>query len=456
MTAPSLQISILALALASCAPARSEEARTPNVVIVSIDTLRGDQLGRAGPDGASLTPVLDALAAESVQFSAAFSQSNETLFSHASMFTGRYPSELGALDYMSYRIAPGTPTLASRLADAGYRTEAVVGGGHMAPAFGMQAGFHRYRSTSDFSGFQETMPIALQTLDQLAAEEQPFLLFVHGYDCHTPYIKPGPAGRIFSPDYSGPLLDVVRSPIIYEQITGDWYAPDFQPEVVRGAGRGGFISTQMFDALREHVRTADPETLIALDDADKAFLLGTYDAAAMYADMWLGVLLAELEATGLADKTVLMVVSDHGEDLLEHGFFNHRAGLWQTTTRVPMIMRAPGLQPQVREDLGSIQDVSATLLGLAGLEHGLPGLDLSAGPAPDDRIVLSQGAGGQLAAWSAGRGLSVQDRALLDLSIPQLPPDGVDLYGPAGAPLPWSEAEAAPLWSRLQRELSDL
>jgi arylsulfatase A-like enzyme len=441
---------LLAVLLCAC----QADPRPPHIILVSIDTLRADRVGRLGPDGRSITPNLDALAAQGLRLQNVYSTSNESLYSHAAMFTGQLPSEIGTMDYRTFQIPQGMPTLASTLSSAGYRTQAVVGGGHLSAQFGLSEGFDEYQVGDHFSGFQQTIPMAIEQLQE--AEDGPSFLFVHGYDCHTPYIKPGPAGRIFSPDYSGPLLDVVRSPIIYEQITGDWYAPDFQPEVVRGAGRGGFISTQMFDALREHVRTADPETLIALDDADKAFLLGTYDAAAMYADMWLGVLLAELEATGLADKTVLMVVSDHGEDLLEHGFFNHRAGLWQTTTRVPMIMRAPGLQPQVREDLGSIQDVSATLLGLAGLEHGLPGLDLSAGPAPDDRIVLSQGAGGQLAAWSAGRGLSVQDRALLDLSIPQLPPDGVDLYGPAGAPLPWSEAEAAPLWSRLQRELSDL
>jgi arylsulfatase A-like enzyme len=441
---------LLAVLLCAC----QADPHPPHIILVSIDTLRADRVGRLGPDGRSITPNLDALAAQGLRLQNVYSTSNESLYSHAAMFTGQLPSEIGTMDYRTFQIPQGMPTLASTLSSAGYRTQAVVGGGHLSAQFGLSEGFDEYQVGDHFSGFQQTIPMAIEQLQE--AEDGPSFLFVHGYDCHTPYIKPGPAGRIFSPDYSGPLLDVVRSPIIYEQITGDWYAPDFQPEVVRGAGRGGFISTQMFDALREHVRTADPETLIALDEADKAFLLGTYDAAAMYADMWLGVLLAELEAKDLADKTVLMVVSDHGEDLLEHGFFNHRAGLWQTTTRVPMIMRAPGLQPQVREDLGSIQDVSATLLGLAGLEHGLPGLDLSAGPAPDDRIVLSQGAGGQLAAWSAGRGLSVQDRALLDLSIPQLPPDGVDLYGPAGAPLPWSEAEAAPLWSRLQRELSDL
>jgi arylsulfatase A-like enzyme len=441
---------LLAVLLCAC----QADPHPPHIILVSIDTLRADRVGRLGPDGRSITPNLDALAAQGLRLQNVYSTSNESLYSHAAMFTGQLPSEIGTMDYRTFQIPQGMPTLASTLSSAGYRTQAVVGGGHLSAQFGLSEGFDEYQVGDHFSGFQQTIPMAIEQLQE--AEDGPSFLFVHGYDCHTPYIKPGPAGRIFSPDYSGPLLDVVRSPIIYEQITGDWYAPDFQPEVVRGAGRGGFISTQMFDALREHVRTADPETLIALDDADKAFLLGTYDAAAMYADMWLGVLLAELEATGLADKTVLMVVSDHGEDLLEHGFFNHRAGLWQTTTRVPMIMRAPGLQPQVREDLGSIQDVGATLLGLAGIEHGLPGLDLSAGPAPDDRIVLSQGAGGQLAAWSAGRGLSVQDRTLLELSIPQLPSDGVDLYGPAGAPLPWSETEAAPLWSSLQRELGDL
>jgi arylsulfatase A-like enzyme len=452
MTAPSLQISILALALASCAPARSEKARTPNVVIVSIDTLRGDQLGRAGPDGASLTPVLDALAAESVQFSAAFSQSNETLFSHASMFTGRYPSELGALDYMSYRIAPGTPTIASRLADAGYRTEAVVGGGHMAPAFGMQAGFHRYRSTSDFSGFQETMPIALQTLDELAAEEQPFLLFVHGYDCHTPYIKPGPFGRPMSPGHESDLVDLARQPLTYDRIWKDKLYPEFEAPQISSPDALRFLDPEVFADLETYAAGPGAQTHRVLSGAEQKFLLGTYDAATQYADTFVGFLLDRIDEEELRDNTVLIVLSDHGEDLLDNGFFNHRVTLQDPNIRVPLIVRAPGVQPEIRRDLVGLIDVLPTILQATGLPaRPSPGHSLLLPPTEKDRGIFSESLRGQISVRSS-RGRLIVPRALARPdSAPESQPEGVKIYGPNGRASSWASPRSGDLWIQLNQ-----
>jgi arylsulfatase A-like enzyme len=390
---------------------------------VSIDTMRADRLGRLDGSGRSLTPNLDRLADQGVRFERTMSASNESLYSHAAMFTGQLPSQIGSMDYRTFHLPAGTRTLASTLRQAGYATIASVGGGHMSAQFGLSEGFDRYLVGAHFSGFQETVPAAL---DALGERDEPVFLFVHGYDCHTPYIKPGPAGRALSPEYDGPLLERAHTPIIYEQILGRTLAPDFEPQRVAGAGRAGFISTGMFRALRAHI-AGEPEGLVHLGPEDEAFLIGTYDSAVLYADAWLGVLLDRLEAEGFLDDAVVMVVADHGEDLLDHGFINHRAGLWQSTVQVPMILTGPGIAPGTRPATVSLKDLGATLIARAGLAPTLPGTDLLT--PPDGGIVITEGAGGQLAAWSNSGGLSVDSRAILAASL----------------------ASAAPLW----RALSD-
>ncbi len=442
---------ICAALLTACGPAQSQEAEHPNVIIVSIDTLRGDQLGRAGPDGSSLTPVLDALAAESVNFTAAFSQSNETLFSHASLFTGRYPSELGPLDYMSYRISPGTPTLASRLADAGYQTEAVVGGGHMAPAFGMQTGFHRYRSTSDFSGFQETMPVALDALDTLADGDKPFFLFVHGYDCHTPYIKPGPFGRAMSPGHEGMMVDLARQPLTYDRIRRDKFYPDYEAPQVSSPDALRFLDPEMFSDLAEYAKGPGADAHHKLSREERQFLIGTYDAATQYADTFVGFLLDHIDKRGLKDNTLVVVLSDHGEDLLDNGYFNHRVSLHDSNLRVPLIVRAAGVAPEVRRDLVALVDVLPTVLKRVGLpSRSGQGRDLLSPPKNPDRGIYSESLRGQVTIRTSRGRIIVPTDLNLAATPPEAQPDGASAYQPSGKRVRWSLRRAGELWSKLR------
>jgi len=446
------RVVLASVALSGCAPALSEDVRHPNVVMISIDTLRGDQVGRAGPDGESLTPVLDALAEESVQYNAAFSQSNETLFSHASLFSGRYPSDLGALDYMTYRIAPGTPTIASRLADAGYRTEAVVGGGHMAPAFGMQAGFHRYRSTSDFSGFQETMPLAMETLDGLAEGTQPFFLFVHGYDCHTPYIKPGPFGRPMSPGHESLMVDLARQPLTYDRIRRDKFYPDYEAPQISSPDALKFLDPEVFSDLAAYAEGAGADNHHTLTKEEQRFLIGTYDAATQYADTFVGFLLDRIDADGLRENTVVIVLSDHGEDLLDNGYFNHRVSLHDANLRVPLIIRAPGLTPQVRRDLVGLVDVLPTVLEATGLpSQGSEGRNLLVPPKYMDRGIYSESLRGQVTMRTSRGRLIVPADMPISPAVPETEPAGTSVYQPNGRRIQWDLRRTGELWSKLRQ-----
>lgn len=422
--------------LAGCQP----EPQT-NILLISMDTFRADRVGRLGADGQSLTPSLDALTARSVVFNSTYAPANETLFSHAALFTSRPASTWGALDASTWQLPVQSTTLAGQLAQAGFWTEAIVAGGHLSPIFGLNTGFRRYLSMDDWSSFQQTAPLAIERLGALSAQDQPFFLVVHAYDTHTPYVKAGPLYRGSTPDYDGPLLAAAREPDLYEQIhDGLWY-PDYHPGqgTLSGKGQGSGHS------LAAHM--ADPDApRVVLTPADLDFLTGSYDLAAAHADAWVGALLAAVNDTGLADSTIVVVLGDHGEDLMEEGWFNHRHTLSDTTLHVPLIVHVPGHAPASIDAPTSLIDVAPTLLSLLGqttpadwsgralLDADLPARSVFS-ESPQDLVTLRS---------STAR--LVTTRAALSTDFPATPGPDDTFTGPT-----WAAAE--PLWAQLQARL---
>jgi arylsulfatase A-like enzyme len=421
-----------------------------NFLVVSIDTMRADRLGRVGRDGASITPSLDALAAQGQRYSRAFAQANETLFSHTALFTGRYPSELGELSYETFRLDPGTPTLAGALGLRGWRTEAYVAGGHLDPVFGLNAGFDHYQSGQPFSTFHQTMPEALEALDRLARESEPWFLFVHGYDVHTPYIKPGLFGRAETPGYDGPLLERAWQPLTYERILDGVYYPDYRPPQMTSSDGLPFLDPKTFAAL-ENFAALDEVRRIPLTEQDKAFVAGTYDTAVRQADFFVGVLLDALDDTGQADETVVIVLSDHGEDLGDHRHYNHRLALFDTNVQVVLITRVPGQAPSVVSDPVGLVDVYATIRQLAGLQQVGRGLPLAS--ARPDRVVYSESMLGQVSGRSRDARLLLPDQAMTP-EPPSTAPTGAALLSESGASLPWRGPTLRLLWQGLAQERS--
>ena len=110
--------------------------------------------------------------------------------------------------------------------------------------------------------------------------------------------------------------------------------------------------------------------------------------------MWLEIFFQELKERGQWDNTVIAIISDHGEDLLDHGVFNHRAGLWDSTTHVPMIIWGPGVPALHIDQTVSTIDLGATLLGAVGLdETRFPGNDWLNHPPSPRPPVVSEGIG---------------------------------------------------------------
>jgi arylsulfatase A-like enzyme/Flp pilus assembly protein TadD len=192
-------------ALAATAP-------SPNVVFITIDTLRADHLGCYG-DTQIRTPNIDALAADGTRFERAYTAVPVTLPSHTVIFTGTYPMLSGVHDFAANKLNPTQPTLASVLKENGYRTGAVIGSAVLDSRFGLNHGFDFYYDHFDFNRLQESNldemerpgnVVADVTLDWLAQNYQKkFFFWMHLYDPHYPYRPPAP----YSERYRDRLYD---------------------------------------------------------------------------------------------------------------------------------------------------------------------------------------------------------------------------------------------------------
>src|SRR6202047_5683838 len=192
--------------LVSVPPAKAAGNRAPNVVVITIDTLRADHLGCYGYKQIR-TPNIDALAADGVRFESAFAVVPVTLPSHSSMLTGTYPMLSGMHDFSGNKLSPLQPTLASVLKQAGYQTGAVIGAAVLDSRFGLNQGFDFYYDHFDFSRLDEANldemerpgnVVADVALDWLAKNSQKkFFLWMHLYDPHFPFHPPGPYRRAY-------------------------------------------------------------------------------------------------------------------------------------------------------------------------------------------------------------------------------------------------------------------
>jgi len=372
------------LALAGCSGA---PARRPNLVIVSLDGMRADRTGVGGnPRGT--TPTLDRIAHEGLWFDSAFSQANESLFSHAALLTGRHVPELAPADYTTFALPDEAVLLGELLAPWGYRSAAFVAGGHLHRAYGFDQGFEVYDDRHDFGSFFHKVPEALDWLDQA---EEPFFLFLHGYDCHRPYLHPGLWYHPFDDGGDHAAVDALLSRRAdTERVYAGRSYPDFPLEHFTHARGDPILDPSGYARIR---RWAETHAGQPLSEADIAHLVAHYDAGVLAADLQVGRFLEELEQRGLARDTLVILTADHGEDLHDHGYFNHRAVLADSTTHVPLAFWGepldPALRGTVRADLAAAVDVVPTALGLLGVPApaDLPGRDLLAKQDPEAAVI---------------------------------------------------------------------
>lgn len=335
----------LALALSAVgwylAGARGSAPRPPtSLLLVSIDTLRADRLslyGYARPT----SPNLDALSREAVVFDRFFYNGGGTLPSHMSLMTSLHPATHGVGPESGKALEPERWTLAEILQGRGFATAAFTDGGWMSAKFGFGQGFERYDEAGH--GFAETLPRALAWLDQLPAG-RPFFLFLHSYDVHSawrelPYDCPGDAELRFA----GP-----------------------PPPEVSGCRDGACASARLAEANRR-VRAGEPLDA-RVSPAEVAYFSDLYDGCVAFADARLGDLFARLRAAGRWEETLVVVLSDHGEEFGEHGQLLHDQGGYEELARIPLLIKLPHGRFGGRriESLAAMVDVLPTLTALLG------------------------------------------------------------------------------------------
>jgi arylsulfatase A-like enzyme len=308
-----------------------------NVLLVVIDTLRADHLSCYGyPRGTS--PNIDRFAAGAVRFERAYTAWPETCQSMAAILSGTWCQTNGVVIDTPQAISTEIDLLPELLQRQGFRTAAFVTNRVLPRSNRFDQGIADYVEIWD-----ETLNPERRNETELARAwlrenvDRKFFLWVHLMEPHAPY-----RGRI--PD----------------RFVGDpWYDPsrrvEVRPPERRFDGMGGIPGVNRVEGHDE-----------------LAYYVARYDSDVYDADAKFGALLAELDALELADRTLVILVADHGEGLGEHDYFWHGHVPFDETARVPLVIRAPGFEPGVAADVVSTVDLVPTILELAGFE--LPAL----------------------------------------------------------------------------------
>ncbi|HPQ67997.1 MAG TPA: sulfatase [bacterium] len=348
-------------------------ADAPNILLITIDTLRADRLEPYGATGLK-TPAAAQLAREGAVYEHALAPSPWTGPSFATIHSGQYPSALRLTKvctlYGSY------PTLAEHLAAHGYRTEAVVTNPFLQAELAFDRGFNYYEHTGSprwlepiqgsliakaialwfYGGYDDYSAKVMtdRTIKRLPKlRDRRFFLWVHYMDVHMPYQS-------------------------HEESKDDWEM---------GFGYEGPFKKMFWDF--KAVRNGSLE----LTDADRKQIKHLYDQGVAFADKHILRLLKALDKQGLRENTLVIYTSDHGEELFDHGGIEHGHTLFQELLHIPLLMRWPGriaAGSRIAEPV-SLIDLLPTFAHAAGTTppENLPGLDIL-GELPADRTLYAE------------------------------------------------------------------
>jgi len=312
-----------------------------NLILIGIDSLRPDHMSLYGYPRQT-TPHIDRYAAGGAVFENTFSPHIPTTPGYGSMFTGM---DCFGMNVVALRheggLLPSLKTLAEVLGEEGYNTTCVGFSGNPA-----SRGFQKYL---DFSGWgsweagrspkaENLNAVTLPELRRLAGEEQPFFLFMRHMDPHSPYLPPRPFERIF---YGGNEADPANrslDPVMAFKPFCDYFASWFPPGCT-----------------------------------DKEYIIAQYDGALAYMDACIENIFAQIRALGIEENTLVVINSDHGETLHDHDCFYDHHGLYECTTRIPLILVQPGRIPAGMRfsEYCQQKDVMPTVLDLLGIKSGI-------------------------------------------------------------------------------------
>jgi len=388
---------VLFLVSANLLP-RQPRPLAPDVFLVTIDTLRADHVHCYGYSGIQ-TPAIDALAAEGIRFSQAFTPSPITNTSHTTILTGLLPSSHRVTDF-AIPLTPSHSTLAELLKSRGYHTAAFIGAvildSHsLAP--GLDRGFDFYdnfpehsKSTSHWGRLERRGMDVVQRAEKwlTAHPAGPHFVWLHLYDPHDPYEPPAP----YSQTYKNRL----------------------------------------------------------------------YDGEISYADSALGEFLAFIKRRGWYDNSVVVVVGDHGEGLGEHGEDTHGIFLYDSTTHVPLVIRLPGNADRHRtvDTQVSTTSILPTVLDLLAIPRppALDGTTLKpyfVEHEPEGQIVYGETDYPVRFGWAPLRSVRWQSSKFIEAPRPELfdlradPAELKNNYVPWAENVKWFRSKLADLRAKL-------
>ncbi|MGH0028588.1 MAG: sulfatase [Myxococcota bacterium] len=327
---PWLAVGVAWLATIGGASPALRAGNPKNVLVVAIDTLRLDRTSLAG-DGPAVgrTPRMAEWAARGTTFATAVSQAPWTLPAFASIVTGRYPRQHGAVSLYG-RLRKRETTLAEVLREAGYATAGVVSHLFVDADHGFAQGFDHYDARASLGHHaitsQRVSDTAIGWLE--AVDERPFLLFLHYFDPH--------------------------------------YAFRDHPDLALAEGYGGWLREGL--DIEELRRASD-----RLTPDDVGYLLDLYDEEIAWTDAQVGRVLDRLAALGLDEETAVVFVADHGEEFLERGWLGHTIHLHDELVRVPLVIVLPD-EPEAKRVVGvpvETRALFATLLDYLEVRGGL-------------------------------------------------------------------------------------
>jgi len=331
---------------ALCGCKRASSPKSPNVLVISIESLRWDHVGCYGYPR-PITPNIDRLARSGALFERAYAQCSWTKPSIATTFTSTYLSYHGATNPIASsnagpadgtddkRVFPvlrdGFRTMADFFSKNGYRSFGWTGNSHLWSLFGFGRGFTQYNARIATDG-----KVVKNAKEVILAEQEPWFAFIHIMTPHWEYLPP-PKYRRYD-----------RYPHALSINGSNW--------------------RRICDGI------------VKLTSRDIEHNVALYDGEIAFTDFMIGVLLDTLDKKGLSDRTVVVVMSDHGEEFMEHGGVGHGRSLYEEVIRVPLIIAGPGVPPGRRiEALAQNADLFPTLATLCGFNpvEGLQGLDLT-------------------------------------------------------------------------------
>ncbi len=347
------------LGLAACA-APEDASGSPNVVLVTLDTTRADHLGLYGYFR-DTSPRIDAFSGQALVFDRAIVPIATTLPTHVSILTASYPLEHGVManlehDGRRFVSSTGIRSFAEASRAAGYRTAAFVSAAPLKRGSGVEAGFEVFDEPSGDATHRRGDATTGAALRWLAAQrDDPFVLWVHYYDAHWPFMAPETFTRLFRIDAA------LESWVSERRFSADTFRPGVGAEETRAT-------------------------------------LNAYDAEVRFLDTHVGRLIDALAARPDWNRTAVVLVGDHGEGLSQHGHAAH-GGTWNEQLHVPLLMRIPGETPRRLAEPVSAVDVLPTLLG----RLDVPGFESFLAQASGRDALLEADAPGAVFSQDVGR-----------------------------------------------------